>query len=236
MSNSELLGVGIYSPTEVARMVGVSPQKLHQWARGYTYRLRTGVRIPQVPIIQRELPEYEGRRFISFVELIELLIIRHFSDAGVHLAKIREAAKELVDMFGSSHPFALKTALENLYTDSRRIYVRSPSSDPDRYLLDITGPLQFQLIEIVEDYLKKIDFGELDLAVRWWPLGRDLPVVVDPRRSFGTPICSASGVPTYLIYEVHESGEQEQAIANWYEIDPQEVAAALQYENILRAA
>jgi hypothetical protein len=38
---------------------------------------------------------------------------------------------------------------------------------------------------------------DLDVEItRWWPLGKQRSVVLDPQRSFGAPIASGSGIPT----------------------------------------
>ena len=79
--------------------------------------------------------------------------------------------------------------------------------------------------------MKKLEFNDTDLlAEKWWPLGRNKPVLWDPHRRFGAPICAVSGVPTHLIWQTKQAGEPYEEVADWYGASLSEVKAACQFE------
>jgi uncharacterized protein (DUF433 family) len=49
-------------------------------------------------------------------------------------------------------------------------------------------------------------------------------------RAFGKPIERLSGVPTYVLYGMSQAGETVDAIADWYEVEPEGVRDAIEYE------
>jgi hypothetical protein len=50
--------------------------------------------------------------------------------------------------------------------------------------------------QVMESFLKRLEYEEAGRLLRWFPLGKGTPVVLDPRFSFGAPTVLGSGVPT----------------------------------------
>ena len=80
--------------------------------------------------------------------------------------------------------------------------------------------------------LKVIEFSK-DEVTRLWPLGKDKPVVLDPRRALGAATGARSGVPTRVLYGASLAGEHPEAIADWYDVELDEVRAAIQFERLV---
>jgi uncharacterized protein (DUF433 family) len=59
-------------------------------------------------------------------------------------------------------------------------------------------------------------------------------VVVDPLRQFGSPVVRS--VPTAVIAEQFRAGDEEEMIAELYELDLADVRAAIRYELTVSAA
>jgi hypothetical protein len=76
-----MLGTGIYSPADAAALLKTPPDEVRRWAFGYS-RPRNGEQVPYQPLIRTELPEIEGQRALTFVELVELMFIKGFRKAG----------------------------------------------------------------------------------------------------------------------------------------------------------
>ena len=231
---TQLLGVGLYTRAEAAQLVQVSWPKLNYWVEGYSYRLkgnRVGV---QPPVVKQVLPEVGGQHVITFLQLMELRIVSQLVKEGFHLSIVRNAAKELMELYGSEHPFAFEKALHRLRRDrnGKRLYVE----DPVFGLADISGSRKLYLPPVVKRYLEKVEFDKGSLAVRWWPLGTKYPVIVDRMRSFGTPICEYSGVPTYMVHDAVSRGEREDEIADWYDVTLEEISAAYNFEETFKVA
>ena len=60
--------------------------------------------------------------------------------------------------------------------------------------------------------------------------------MLDPERSFGSPIDRETGVPTYALYGMYKSGEDAKKIASWYRVPVAGVEDAIEYEERLAQA
>ncbi len=93
---------------------------------------------------------------------------------------------------------------------------------------------QMTFRKMVEPHLKDIDFDTHQRATRWWPMGVQHNVLLDPARSFGQPIVR-EGVPTNVLAKAFNREPSESTIARWYEVDPRAVRDAVKVERNLAA-
>lgn len=103
------LGVGYYSRAEAARLLGLSPSRLRRWVSGYTFWLAsTGARRrrEQDPVIETDLPAIDNAIALSFLELMQLRVVKAFVDRGAPLQRVRTAARRAREHFTTRHPFA----------------------------------------------------------------------------------------------------------------------------------
>jgi len=207
----------------------MEPQTTRRWVNGYTYRKNTGSRQGK-PVLTPEFSDTAGATALSFLDLTELLFIRHFIERGISIQKIRKAAAVASTLLNSSHPFAI----QKMFTDGKSVFARLAQKESDTALLDLVNE-QFQLEKIVEPTLLCIDFDAHDRAERWWPLGKNGGVVLDPSRNMGQPILSKYNVRTELIRNLHMAGHGIAEIVDWYELDKAVVEAAIDFENKLAA-
>ncbi len=85
--------------------------------------------------------------------------------------------------------------------------------------------------DVLEPFLHDLDYdAELELANRWWPLGKVIPIVVDPDYGYGFPVIVKSGVRTEIILERFQAGDLEDQIAKDFNVERIEVERALQFE------
>jgi len=233
------LGVGIYSRAEAARLLHLTPQRLSRWVRGYTYWLKSGVprRTHQPPVVHTDLPMIDGTVALSFLELMELRVVKAFVESkGVPLQRVRVAAKRIAELFQTTHPFAH----QRVYTDREQIYVALSGVGIRPDLLQVTGRHETsQLIAggIFERYLEEIDFEPgTALAERWFPLGRNVPIVLDPHIAFGAPVVAGTGVRTDIL-TLYAAGNPVPAVAKAFELEVPRVQAAIDFEiQLARAA
>jgi uncharacterized protein (DUF433 family) len=83
-----------------------------------------------------------------------------------------------------------------------------------------------------------VDFAGGDIAERLFPMRRNVPVVLDPDRSFGAPTVSG-GVRTDVLAELVDAGEEPEQLAEIYSLPVGEIRHAVEYErrrNALSAA
>jgi uncharacterized protein (DUF433 family) len=158
--------------------------------------------------------------------------VRAFLDHGVTMRTIRRAATEGASIFKVKHPFCLK----RFETDGRDIFASVAKDSGDEAILNLLSP-QTVFPKVVRPLFKQIDYDVVsDMAVVWWPRGRDVPVVLDPKRSFGTPIVAKRGVPTHVLAGPVEAGDSPELVAKWFEVPVDDVRAAAEFERSLRAA
>jgi hypothetical protein len=234
---SPFTGVGLYTPAEVAAFLGEKPQDVRRWAFGYTRRRRGG-RVDHPPLIATELPEVEGKRALTFVELVELMYVRGFYRAGASWPLIRKAARVAARIFGTAHPFALR----RFFADPGGIYALLEEADGGESLVELVGHGQHALHQLVRPYLGQLDFDPHDVARRWWPMGREGHVVLDPRVSFGAPLVDAVGIPARALTEAFDAEAARtprtalDQVAWIYQIEPRHVESALRFRSWLRRA
>lgn len=237
-----LVGHGIYSIPEAARLLHAPRSNVRRWVEGYSVRLAEELSVNQTidyrkkypPVVRASLSVEGMSTNISFLDLVELLFVKGFRSAGVALPKIRAAAEYMARELGvSDHPFAR----QQFKTDGAEIFWQfEGETDNHQELVVISKQGQKALPEVVEVYLDEIEFEGLEgLARRWWPLGKWQPVVIDPSISFGQPIIARSGIPTSVIEEHASGGDSEPEIAEWFGISEEEVSAALSFESQLLA-
>lgn len=218
------IGIGLYELSEAAVYLGVTSRRVHGWTTGYSYRDSAGSEKRTAPLFARDNPELVDQKLVTFLDLIELYTIAAFRNAKVSLRKIRQAADWAACEFGVSHPFATK----EWGTDGFTLWVRhnaTAAQEPDAKQLSFDA--------VVSDLFVNIDYGDL-YASRFWPLGKERRVVLDPHFNFGKPIHADSGVPTYSIYEMAQGGTPKSEIAWWFSVPDAAVDAAWEYERSLR--
>lgn len=215
-SETPALGTGIYTYAEAAHLLRTSARSVRQWAEGYTYAWKGEPRLVR-PVLQR-LP---GKpRVITFLDLMELFLVKQYRDAGVRLQEIRQASQYLAQEFRTPYPLAFK----RLLTDGKQLLMKVG----DQYRNVVS---QQQVFKFVEHFFKDVDFNEEELAERWWPLGHKHAVVIDPHWAFGAPIVAHYGTRTDVLYATYVAeGENLRAVADWYGVSVESVQDAVEFE------
>jgi uncharacterized protein (DUF433 family) len=208
--------------------------KLRRWAAGYWYTDGDDERFSG-PVVDGETDELD-QRVISFPELMELHVVAFFRSSGVSMPVVRASRARAQRLFRVEYPFAT----EDLQTDGKGIFAELRDTEIEgvnhqRLLVELSkGQIAFD--ELVRPMFKeKLDF-ERGLALRYWPMGRMRPIVLDARRAFGKSIVTSRGTPTAVLYNMVEAGESTERIAKWYKLALGEVEAAVEYEQSLRTA
>lgn len=212
------LGLGIYTPSEIARILRMPSHKVRWWINQYW---------------DGELGEkYESQyswktkdsRAVSFHTLIEFYVMMELSEQGVRTRPLLEGHKILSDRFENPFPFAIKEVLQNIRTDGKKIYF---IVDKERILsLDASGQWNLCFIDI---FFKNIDFDTKNLAFRYWPLGKNNSILIDPDRKFGHPVIENHNIYPETIYNHFRAGDPVPYIAYVYNLTEKQVHDALEY-------
>jgi uncharacterized protein (DUF433 family) len=222
-----LLGVGLYTLADAARLLRLDRAKLSRWARGYqaSANPKEGAR---PPVIQRSVAERAGESILTFYELVELNLVAMFRTAGVSMPTIRRAREKLSERLGTSHPLAMS----RVRTDGTRLLLEIARGETGRIYEELTSEAQTVMGDLAEPFFKNLEYDE-EMARRYWPLGKEKGIVLDPRRSFGAPIDDRTGVPTHPLYAMVRGGTSVKQVADWYQVPESTVKAACEFEEWL---
>lgn len=229
-------GTGIYSLPDAARLVGADAPTIRRWLYGYGYKKADNDR--QYRSSALWTPQYSedefGERVIGFRDLMELRIVREFVARGVPLIVVRHCMEEARRLLGD-YPFTRQRFL----TDGETIFhevIETEDLENEPGLLDLRRRQRVFRTIIKDSLYAGIEYDG-DLARRWFPEGKQHPVVIDPEVQFGHPTIEQSGVPTAALYAAWlAEGRKRATVAKLYEVDPRHVDAAVRFEEKLRKA
>jgi uncharacterized protein (DUF433 family) len=213
----------LYSVRDAARHINVPRTTFSQWVRGYPARPATAI-VTHTTSARRRVPT------VPFIGLAEGYVLAAFRQAGVPLQRIRPAIDQLQQDLGIEHVLASKS----LYTDGAEVlydYAESAGDTPEaksaRELIVVRNK-QRAFNEIVDAYLKKIEFGSDKWAqVIHLPQYRAADVVVDPERSFGIPIFARGGARVEVVLSRFKAGESPESLTEEFGIPTNELFDAL---------
>lgn len=225
----QLLSQGIYTIPEASRLTGVSSCRIRRWLKGYDFKVKNSQHHSN-PVWQGQHPPLKGKLAVGFHDLMEIRFVEAFLAAGVSWKTMRAAHEAAKSELRDNHPFCSN----RFVTDGKRILMCQAKKSEDKSLLDILNQ-QHEFRRIVEPFLKGLEFAKDAKLLRWWPLGRDRSVVVDPARNFGQPTSARGGVPTRVLARSVKTNGSTNEVARWYEIEPDEVCDAVEFENHLAA-
>ena len=221
---ADLLDVGIFSVSEAAALLQVSPQRVRGWAFGYA-------NTKGAPILKNDLGPIDGRYAVSFASLIEMDVIRRFSNVGVSVKSMRSMIVEARELAGSDHPFATDLILR---TDGKKLFAELARTTGDRGLYDLKDK-NWAMYDIVFQSLKSDVVYDNGVATHWFPRRTATPnVVVHPHFAFGEPCIWGHFIPTSTIVEALAAENDNMAtVQEWYDLTEAEVCEAVHFEQIL---
>lgn len=217
--DDQILGMGVYTPKEAARLIGTSSQQVLRWTRG------SG---PSSPIfdsyynfIDEDVTE------ISFLDLIEIRVINALRRANMSLQSIRYAKALAEERFGIVRPFAFRS----FKTDGSEILMDALEHDGEFVSLSSKHPGQKVFRMIVKQSLNDLEYDG-DLAARWRPLNYS-QIVIDPTRNFGTPILDEYGLASNIIFEEFKQFEDLDYLSSIYEVPKSSLMHCINFESSL---
>lgn len=220
----DLLGVGVYSPSEAAMYIRVRPDQLMGWLYGSS-RTR--------PVLEAQFAHH--REMVSFLDMVQAMAIRAMRREEVPLPRIRQALEYLKKRHPEvKFPFAQEHKTF-IIEPRKQLAILLPEDDAD-HVLEVSGKHRGQYVHarMLDEYLKKLRFGPDSLAVRFIPMERGKhKVVLDPLIRFGQPRVEPSGLLVETLVEAARNEGSIERAAWWYEVDEQDVRLALDYQKSL---
>lgn len=159
---------------------------------------------------------------------MEVRVYDSFLSEGVSWHTLHLVAARAKDLLNGEYPLSHR----RFKTDGLTIYSESVHETGQKVLLDLKSA-QHCFDKVLKPYLRDVEFGTDDLPTQWWPLGQRRKVILDPERSFGQPIVSDEGVPTYVLANAYKAMHDIASVAGWYDVSERAVEDAIEFERNL---
>jgi len=223
--DADVLDRELYSVREAARLLRLPPSKLRRWLDGAKVSGQ-----PYPPVI-REAPT--GSDVVTWAEFVEAGFLAEYRSRRVSLQHMRPMIDAMRRDFHVPYPLArFEPAIDK---PSRQLVLDAQDAVdlPDQLWLvrrvgKRNGYWQTQWADPMRQFLDKVHYNTQAVADRLYPLGKSRRVVIDPAMVFGIP--QVKGVRTETIAEALAESGDEQAIADTWGLELQDVKAAIQWE------
>jgi len=208
------LGCGIYLIADVSRYTGIPYSTVASWFHSDA-------------LLNTDYDRIGDSLSVSFYDLIDALVAYQFRKLGVKMRIVRRAYELLKTQLNTEHAFCHR----DLHSDGRSIIARS---------LETFGLLQDAisrqtLFSYVEQALDKVSYSDMTKLAQRWRIHDGL--IVDPHVAMGAPVIEGTGVTSFVVSNAYyANGEDEEFVARLFEISPDQVRMAVQFETQIRSA
>lgn len=212
-----------YGLTEAARYLKLPIATLRSWVVGRDYPKGETVTTFH-PLIK---PAHKIPPLLSFYNLIEAHVLRSLrTEHGVAVREVRKA----IEYAEQSLDITRLLLHKDLRTHAGEVFL-----DEYHKLTNLSTSGQMAMRRLLEDYLKRVEWGEWQYPVRLYPYvspepTAERPIAIDPDIAFGRPVILRAGVATEAIVERIDAGETVEALAEDYDLKPNEIEEAVLYE------
>jgi uncharacterized protein (DUF433 family) len=215
-----------YTAPRAAVLAGAQPQTVRRWID--ELESKTGRMAPVLPV---EEGSGRGARKVSFLDLAEIAVIARFrrgtyGQPGVPLHRLwiaREYARRELNVDYPFASLALRQFGQNVLYEFER---KHPG--PTLIALDMYGQHVFP--SVVESVLDSFTYDDYDrLAYIWHPLGKDVPIVINPLIAAGQPVIEGTGARVESIQARIQAGDSRTLVADDYGISQSDVDHALKF-------
>ena len=172
------------------------------------------------------LPGRTRQEDLSYLELVEVAFVATFRGLGVSLQRIRRARDYAAQVLKSEYPLADQSWL----TEGHHVLLELRDIEDQSFVghlvvADEHGQMGWQ--DLISDRFHQFDYDN-GIALVWHLRGRDNPVSIDPRVSFGAP--TIKGIPTWTLKGRWDAGERIRDIQEDFGLKEEDVRHALQFE------
>jgi hypothetical protein len=210
-----ILGAGVYSQKDAARLIGGESRKIGRWVRGSK---------AAAPLWSPYFGFVEDSNEISFAELMELRVVMLLREKGLSIQSIRYAIELAKNRFGLNFPLST----QHFKRDGKEILLEVDERASGLISLSRRSPGQQVFREVVKQSLEDLEFDN-DRPTKWWP-AKGKEIVVDPMRSFGHPILDESGISTGVLNTEFSEFCDIEYLSHIYELPSQLIRNAIIFE------
>jgi uncharacterized protein (DUF433 family) len=221
------LSEGIYPVKDIAKILNLDYSKVYRWIVGYW---GNGGLKEDVSYTFGEV----GNRAINFFSLIEFYTFFKLREKGVSSIEIKKLHTKLGLLLNTNYPFTIAHDLwvENRNSSKKKIKKQFIYYKHLNNLIKLDKKEQYSFDFIIDEFLDKIEFNEDNIATRFFPLGFDKSVVVDPNHQFGQPTILGTNIKTQTVYNLHKGGESIKSICTLYNLSESKVEDAIFFHKL----
>jgi uncharacterized protein (DUF433 family) len=206
-SKSDARTIATYPVAEAAWALALPPTTLRAWAQGRSYRTALEVKRWR-PLVEPAGRDPQGV-LLSFMNLVELHVLRAFREADVSMGAIREAIVWLQRQSPDNpHPLVRK----DLHTYGNGIFIERLGE-----IVEISSSGQRAIREAVAEHLSKVEWED-HLPARLHPCSAkgSVSFEIDPNVGFGQLRIAGTRVPIAALLDRRKAGESYQSLADDY--------------------
>lgn len=211
---------GYFRVADLAQIMRLPTHTVRSWVKKYWHQADQAALGQTTAMVKLEGID---QPYYSFLVLIELVVYFGLREAGVPPRKISAAHRELSIAYETAHPFAHRLILDKIEVNGNDISFRTAEGT-----IILNGKKQFNL-PFLQNFSRQIDFGADFIATKFWPMGKDNTIVVDPSRRFGAPLVGNTNIYPETLYQMYQAEGSVAVVANLYEVDEAEVNDAIAF-------
>ena len=221
MNEIPKLGEGIFLIKDVADILGLPYYKVRHFINEYWDK--------------RFYDDMDGRysfgskrdKAVNFYTLIEFYTFYKLREKNIPSQTIHKAHHFLAKELKTPYPFAHA----GIRTLGKEIWAEIGNN-----ILKLDGRMQLAFGQIIKPLLHKIEYGNDNIANKFYPLSNSKNVVVDPLHQYGQPTIKGTNIKTTTIFNLYIGGEPYKFISDLYNIPLQKVKDAVLYHKTKIAA
>lgn len=216
-------GCGLYSFGEVAHYLGIHQATLRSWF--YPSGKRE-------PLIQADVVKTEDDgAWLNFHDFLQAFAVKTLKDGGVKPKDVREAIVEAKEKYGLPYPLSMRG--HTIYADQNgRVHILTPeSANP----VELTGggKGQINFAEIIQSYIKRLEFDEHGMAQRFIVFEKKFDgvlrrVIMEPHTNFGEPTVEGTAYRASTLRDAAQAEGNPGMAAEIYGVDKSAVMVAME--------
>jgi len=212
-----------YTVAQAARLADTSPQNIRNWMLG-----RTSPKHSMRPVFGPKENEPGRRLAVSFLELAELIVVAKYRNGKgrtIPLWRLRAAHEFARKKLEIEYPFA--SGIFKLQGGHIIHEYEEANPGPGVIAIDVGG--HYMLPIEMDQALDLFDFdtSKSELAERWYPAGKTVPVVVDPECGAGWPVVAGRNVRASVLVQRWQAGWDYDELAEDFGMAREVVEAAI---------
>lgn len=214
---NQQLGKGIYTIPEVAFILKLPVAKVRRWMVEF-WDNKLAAKYNAI------YSNGNGKdKVTNFYTLIEFYVFYQLRELNVSTNRIFAAHQDMSEQLDSPYPFASSKVL----SDGRSILFMLD----DGTVVNADKSPQIALKQIIEQFCKKIEFSSSDVAERFYPLGKEKHIIVDPHHQFGQPVIEKTNILAQTLFDLYKSGESKKFLSKLYDLSENDIDDALELFN-----